>query len=58
MPNQDRYCVVCGFAGSYLDFDPPDEGMTKQRCQRCPGEGCGATVAWLEDDDEPPRRSG
>jgi hypothetical protein len=53
MPNQDRYCIICGQAGSYLDFSPPYDAPAKQRCPRYPEDGCGLTVAWLDDDSMP-----
>ena len=28
MPIWDRYCIICGQIGSYLDFDPPYGGLT------------------------------
>jgi hypothetical protein len=52
MPNWDRYCIICGQAGSYLQFDPPYGEPATQRCARHPEDGCGLTVAWLEDDDD------
>jgi len=52
MPNWDRYCIICGQNGSCLDFNPPYGGPATQRCPRHPEEGCGPTVAWLEDDDD------
>lgn len=56
MPNWDRYCVVCGMSGSYLDFRPSYGEPATQHCTRDPGDGCGSTVAWLEDDDDTPTR--
>ena len=53
MPNWDRYCIACGQDGSYLDFTPPYGEPARQRCSRYPEEGCGSTVAWLEDCDPP-----
>ena len=58
MPNWDRYCIICGQDGSYLDFDPPYGGPATQRCPRSPDEGCGSTVAWLEEDDDRSRAGG
>jgi len=58
MPSWDRYCIICGQGGSYLDFDPPYGGPATQRCPRHPDEGCGPTVAWLEDDDARSRAGG
>ena len=53
MPSWDRYCIICGQDGSYLDFDPPYGAPATQCCPRHPNEGCGPTVAWLEDCDPP-----
>jgi hypothetical protein len=58
MPNWDRYCIICGQDGSYLDFNPPYGGPATQRCPRHPEEGCGPTVMWLEDDDDRSRAGG
>lgn len=52
MPSWDRYCIICGQGGSYLDFDPPYGGPATQCCLRHPDEGSGPTVAWLDDDDD------
>ena len=52
MPNLDRYCVSCGMGGSYLDFSPSYGEPATQQCTRHPEDGCGSTVAWLEDDDD------
>jgi hypothetical protein len=52
MPNWDRYCIVCGHEGSYLDFSPSHGELATQRCTRQPEDGCGPTVAWLEDDGD------
>ena len=64
MPNWDRYCTVCGAAGSYLDFSPPHGAPSTQSCQRNADDGCSSTVAWLDEGDEDltaeafPRRQG
>ena len=64
MPNWDRYCTICGMAGSYLDFSPPHGDPSTQSCLRYPHDGCSSTVAWLDEDDEDltdeafPRRQG
>jgi hypothetical protein len=50
MPNWDRYCTICGTAGSYLDFSPPHGDPSTQSCLRYVDDGCSATVAWLDDD--------
>ena len=52
MPNWDRYCIACGHDGSYLDFNPPYGEPATQHCRRHPEDGCGSTVAWLEDDGD------
>jgi hypothetical protein len=61
MPNWDRHCIICGTAGSYLDFSPAHGDPSTQSCQRYPDDGCSATVAWLDvdlTDEASPRRQG
>lgn len=58
MPNWDRYCIMCGQDGSYLDFDPPYGEPSAQRCSRHSEDGCGLTVDWLEDNEDRPRAGG
>jgi hypothetical protein len=52
MPNWDRYCTICGTAGSYLDFSPPYGDPSTQSCLRYPDDGCSSTVTWLDDDED------
>ena len=52
MPNWDRYCTICGAAGSYLEFNPPHGDPSTQSCLRYPDDGCNSTVAWLDHDED------